>query len=106
MRGDGERVFLHETLLRAVIPQQLFVLTEQAGVIRAGIGQKGRALVRRAFQRRVIERFDLLPALLVHLHFKEGPTRRESDIFFLASRRICRSLPLASQVGLWVALQM
>src|SRR5262245_13406688 len=81
LRGDGERVVLHETPLRAVMPQQLFDLTEQAGVISTGIGQKGRALVRRAFQRRVIERFDLLPALLVHLHFKEAPTRRKSDFF-------------------------
>ena len=30
---------------------------------------KGRALVRRAFHRRVIERFDLAPALFVERHF-------------------------------------
>src|SRR5215510_4513208 len=100
LRSDFQGRLINEVLCTLVTAEQRFDLAAQRIISGAGIGEKGRALVLRAFQCRVIERFDLLPALLVHLHFKEAPTRRESDFFFLASRRICWTLLLASQVGL------
>ena len=51
------------------------------------------------FKRRVKERFDLLPALIVPLHFNAATIWRDSNLSFLVSRKIGRLASLANQAG-------
>src|SRR5262249_11835456 len=97
--GDDERVVLHEAFRRALMAQQLFYLAAQFFIACACLIKKSPARARLAFQRLVIERFDLLPALFVHLQFNGATLRRGSNLSFLASRKIVRSACLANQAG-------
>src|SRR5262249_59314861 len=68
-RFKRQRAPLDKALGRAVIAQQLFDLAAQVRVSRTGFGQKGRALVRLAFQRGVIKLLNLLPSFRLHPAF-------------------------------------
>src|SRR5262245_55561971 len=71
--------------------QQLFDFAAQFFVSRARLIEKHPARARLAFQSGVIARFDLAPALLVHLLLKGALPRSERDLALPASRKIGRS---------------